>query len=180
MWEDVKMWDAARAANNRLFVQIMRSLAEYAHDCRHLHVDGNRMIRMYIYIYTHTDNIYIYIHTDYIYIIYIYIYTYIIYNIYIFTKFQVIKLTAHLIEVCIEFDHVWWTHCTLNWSVQWIWPYLVNLLHPLLKCALSLTMYVSRRASKVDLRGGASIYMVPPPEIYLRAFWYMVSTCIYI
>ena len=74
-------------------------------------------------------------------------------------KFQVIKLTAHLIEACIEFDRVSWTHCTLNWSVQWVWPYLVNLLHPLLKCALSLTMYVSSRASKVDLREGASIYI---------------------
>ena len=38
------------------------------------------------------------------------------------TKFQVIKLTAHLIEVCSEFDHVWWSHCTLNWSAQWVWP----------------------------------------------------------
>ena len=38
------------------------------------------------------------------------------------TKFQVSKVTANLTEVCSEFDHVWWTHSTLNWSVQWVWP----------------------------------------------------------
>lgn len=33
---------------------------------------------------------------------------------------------------------------------QRVWPYLVNLLRPFLKCALSLTMCVSKRTSKVD------------------------------
>ena len=38
------------------------------------------------------------------------------------TKFQVNKATANLTAVRTEFDHVWWIHCTLNWSVHWVWP----------------------------------------------------------
>ena len=76
-------------------------------------------------------------------------------NIYphLLTKFQVSKVTANLTEVCGEFDHVWWTHCTLNWSVQWVWPCMASRVDPHLLTkfqVIKLTAQLIEASSEFD------------------------------
>ena len=85
----------------------------------------------------------------------------------LFTQFEVIKQTAHLIEVRIEFDRVWWTHCTLNWSAQWVCS----------EFAVSLTMYVSRKGRSPGGGGLAYIYIFLSIYIFIHIH---VFICIYI
>ena len=69
------------------------------------------------------------------------------------TKFQVSKVTANLTEVCGEFDHVWWTHCTLNWSVQWVWPCMASRVDPHLLTkfqVIKLTAQLIEASSEFD------------------------------
>lgn len=82
------------------------SLAEYAHDCRHPHVDGNRMIRICIYtymqtIYIYTPTIYIYIHRQYIYIQTIYIYCLYIYILSVYVYIYCRCIYIYCLHVCI-------------------------------------------------------------------------------